>query len=177
MCCQERKWWCNRCRYFLLKCKHAMSYIANLQVVSCTKFITLNLLFTPTSQKSTVMAENETFCSWAAGEYWRGKESTHKHTHTHRNDLVYESINHNTVLVINNNCPLKYNWPANKAVLWSWPAVKSQNLNCETWLQEADNKDQLLRTKQNNRLDRKGRGHTVCVSFSLSGNQWSAISI
>lgn len=55
-----------------------------------------------------------------------GKEAKlaqYKHTQTEKG-LVHEPINHNTVLVINSNCPLKYNWPANKALLWPRLAVR-----------------------------------------------------
>lgn len=44
--------------------------------------------------------------------------SGEKQPNTHTVDSVHEPINHNTVLVINTNCPLKYNRPANKATLW-----------------------------------------------------------
>lgn len=39
------------------------------------------------------------------------------HKGTHREDLIHEQIYHNTVEVINTNCPLKYNWPPNIAEL------------------------------------------------------------
>lgn len=66
-----------------------------------------NPLFTQTSCKSTMMAEKRN-----VPEEVRVEGSL---LETHRKDLVHEPVNHYAVLVINTNCLLKYNWPANKA--------------------------------------------------------------